>query len=52
MESRKENLRVSVELNHEIRYWTQTLQCSKAELCRAVKKVGTCLKAVRKELMR
>ena len=44
--------RISLELNHEIRYWTQKLQCNKEELLRAVRKVGACVKAVRQELRR
>jgi hypothetical protein len=49
---REENTRISLELNHEIRYWTQQLQCTKDELRRAVKKAGSCATAVRRELGR
>jgi hypothetical protein len=49
---REENNRISLELNHEIRYWTQQLKCSKEELRRAVRKVGACVTAVRRELAR
>jgi hypothetical protein len=47
-----ENNRISLEQDYEIRYWTKKLHCTKAELCRAVQKVGACVTNVRKELTR
>jgi len=39
--------RVNVEEDYEVTYWTDTLGCSKEELRKAVKEVGTSAKAVR-----
>lgn len=47
----EKNIRVSLELNSDIRYWTDKFNCTKAQLCKAVQKVGSCANAVRQEIM-
>src|SRR4029077_20855118 len=42
--------RISMEQEHEIRYWTQELGVSEAVLTAAVAKVGNSAEAVRREL--
>ena len=42
--------KISMEQEHEIRYWTQELGVSEAALTAAVAKVGTSVDAVRREL--
>ena len=44
--------KISMEQEHEIRYWTQALGVSEAALTAAVAKVGTSVDAVRSELHR
>jgi hypothetical protein len=44
--------KISMEQEHEIRYWTQALGVSEAALTAAVAKVGTSVDAVRHELHR
>jgi len=41
---------ISLDQEYEIRYWTQELGVSEAALTAAVSKVGTSVKAVRREL--
>jgi len=43
---------ISMEQEHEIRYWTQELGVSEAALTAAVAKVGNYVDAVRRELHR
>ncbi len=43
---------ISMEQEHEIRYWTQELGVSEAALSAAVAKVGNSVDAVRRELHR
>ncbi len=42
--------RIAMKEEHEVRYWTETLKVTKAELQRAVDKVGNSAAAVRQEL--
>lgn len=42
--------RVNINEKHEMRYWTEALGCSEAELENAVKKVGTSAESVREYL--
>jgi len=42
--------KISLDQEHEIRYWTQELGVSEAALTAAVSKVGNSVKAVRREL--
>ena len=42
--------RISLQEDHEVRYWTEALKISKDELERVVGKVGNSAEAVRKEL--
>ena len=42
--------RIAMKEEHEVRYWTEALQVTKAELQRAVDKVGNSAAAVRQEL--
>ena len=44
--------KISMEQEHEIRYWTQELGVSEAALTAAVAKVGNSADAVRRELHR
>ena len=44
--------RISMEQEHEIRYWTRELGVSEAALTAAVAKVGNSVDAVRRELHR
>jgi len=44
--------KISMEQEHEIRYWTQELGVSEAALTAAVAKVGNSVDAVRRELHR
>jgi uncharacterized protein DUF3606 len=44
--------KISIEREHEIRYWTQELGVSEAALTAAVAKVGNSVAAVRRELHR
>jgi hypothetical protein len=48
----KDRSKISMEQEHEIRYWTQELGVSEAALTAAVAKVGTSVDAVRRELHR
>jgi hypothetical protein len=41
---------ISLDQEHEIRYWTQELGVSEAVLTAVVSKVGTSVEAVRREL--
>jgi uncharacterized protein DUF3606 len=43
-----DRLRVSMDDQHEVRYWTKTLGCSKDELTAAVARVGNSSDAVRR----
>lgn len=42
--------RISLQEDHEVRYWTEALKISKVELERVVGKVGNSAEAVRNEL--
>ena len=44
--------RISMNEAHEVRYWTETLGCSKGELAAAVARVGNSSDAVRREVYR
>src|SRR5262245_7107774 len=44
--------RVSIDDQHEVRYWTETIGCSKDELTAAVARVGNSSEAVRREVYR
>jgi hypothetical protein len=44
--------RISMSQAHEVRYWTETLGCSEAELAAAVKQAGDRADAVRQYLTR
>jgi Protein of unknown function (DUF3606) len=44
--------RVSTDDQREIRYWTETIGCSKDELAAAVARVGNSSDAVRREVYR
>ena len=44
--------RISLQEEHEVRYWTEALGVSKEQLASAVAKVGTSADAVRRELGR
>ena len=44
--------RVSMDDQHEARYWAETIGCSKDELAVAVARVGNSSDAVRRELFR
>jgi Protein of unknown function (DUF3606) len=44
--------KISIDQEHEVRYWTQELGVSEAALTAAVAKVGTSVEAVRRELHR
>ena len=46
----QDSSQISLDQEHEIRYWTQELGVSEAALTAAVSKVGTSVKAVRREL--
>jgi Protein of unknown function (DUF3606) len=43
---------ISMKQEHEVRYWTERLGCSKDELAAAIAKVGNSVGAVRRELSR
>jgi Protein of unknown function (DUF3606) len=43
---------ISMKQEHEVRYWTERLGCSKDELAAAIEKVGNSADAVRGELSR
>jgi Protein of unknown function (DUF3606) len=47
-----DRLCISMNEEHEVRYWTETLGCTKDELAAAVAKVGNSADAVRRELSR
>jgi Protein of unknown function (DUF3606) len=47
-----QNLRVSMDQEHEVRYWTEKLGCSEGELAAAVTRVGHSAEAVRREVLR
>ena len=42
--------RVNLSQDHEVRYWTETLGVTKAQLASAVKTVGTSVERVREHL--
>ena len=44
--------RVSMDDQHQVRYWTETLGCSNDELAAAVTRVGNSSDAVRREVYR
>jgi hypothetical protein len=44
--------RVSMDDQHEVRYWAETIGCSKDELAVAVARVGNSPDAVRREVYR
>jgi hypothetical protein len=44
--------RINLNKNREVRYWTETLGCSKDELAVAVARVGNSSDAVRREVIR
>jgi len=48
----REHLRISMNQEHEVRYWTETLGCSEVELAAAVAIAGNSPDAVRRELSR
>jgi hypothetical protein len=53
MTAAKDDLsRVNIEEERSVRYWTETLDCSKDELAAAVAKVGESPHAVRREVNR
>jgi hypothetical protein len=43
---------ISMKQEHEVRYWTGTLGCSKGELAAALARVGNSSDAVRREVLR
>jgi Protein of unknown function (DUF3606) len=43
---------ISMKQEHEVRYWTERLGCSKDELAAAIAKVGNSADAVRGEISR
>jgi hypothetical protein len=46
----QDDSKISIDQEHEIRYWTQELGVSEAALTAAVAKVGNSVAAVRREL--
>ena len=48
--SAQDRSKISLDQEHEIRYWTQELGVSEAALTAAVSKVGNSVRAVRREL--
>jgi hypothetical protein len=46
----QDHSKISIDQEHEIRYWTQELGVSEAALTAAVAKVGNSVAAVRREL--
>jgi uncharacterized protein DUF3606 len=50
--SSQDRSKISMEQEHEVRYWTQELGVSEAALTAAVAKVGNSVDAVRRELHR
>jgi hypothetical protein len=46
----QDHSKISLDQEHEIRYWTQELGVSEAALTAAVSKVGNSVRAVRREL--
>ena len=52
LRSHQDQLRISVNEPHEVRYWTQRLGCTEEELRKAVARAGTVAKDVRTALGR
>jgi hypothetical protein len=48
----QDRLRINVNEEHEVRYWTQELGVSKEELERAIQAVGVMAEDVRKHLVK
>ena len=48
--SRQDQLRINVNEDHEVRYWTKELGCTEEQLRAAIKEVGVMAADVRKKM--